>query len=112
LKDEEEKSDYEKAISRYYEGDRVRTVIQMKVDTKAADAIADKVATLPEIEDLFLVIGDADLIGKASFENYSALKKFIVDRLSKIEGMRDTKTLMIVTTFKERGEIRVEEQKS
>ena len=84
----------------------------MKVETKEADTIAERIASLPEIEDLFLVTGDSDLIAKASFENYGSLKSFIVERLSKIDGVRDTRTLMVVTTFKERGKIRSEEQKS
>ena len=108
----EEKADYEGVISRYYGDESVKTIIQLKVETKDADVVAEKVARLPEIEDLFLVTGDADLIAKAGFENYSALKKFIVERLSKIDGVRDTKTLMVVTTFKERGKVRSEEQKT
>lgn len=109
---DEEKSDYEKAISSYYGEEQVKAIIQIKVDTKEADVIGEKVARLPEIEDLFLVTGDADLIAKASFESYSELRLFIVDRLSKIDGLRDTKTLMIVTIFKEKGNLRTEEQKS
>jgi len=107
-----ERSDYEGVISRYYGDDQVKSIIQMKVETKEADTIAEKVASLPEIEDLFLVTGDADLIAKASFENYNSLKSFIVERLSKIDGVRDTRTLMVVTTFKERGKLKSEEQKS
>jgi len=107
-----ENSDYEGVISRYYGDDKVKSIIQMKVETKEADIIAERVAALPEIEDLFLVTGDADLIAKASFDNYAALKSFIVERLSKIDGVRDTRTLMVVTTFKERGKPRSDEQKS
>ena len=107
-----ENSDYEGVISRYYGDDKVKSIIQMKVETKEADIIAERVAALPEIEDLFLVTGDADLIAKASFDNYDALKSFIVERLSKIDGVRDTRTLMVVTTFKERGKPRSDEQKS
>ena len=107
-----ENGDYEGVISRYYGDDKVKSIIQMKVETKEADVIAEKVASLPEIEDLFLVTGDADLIAKASFDNYDALKSFIVERLSKIDGVRDTSTLMVVTTFKERGKLRSDEQKS
>ena len=107
-----EKADYEGVMSRYYGDDAVKSIIQLKVETKEADAIAEKVAQLPEIEDLFLVTGDADLIAKTSFENYNALKKFLVERLSQIEGIRDTKTLMVVTTFKERGKVRTGEEKT
>ncbi len=106
------KQDYEGVMSRYYGDDQVKSIIQMKVDTKEADVIAEKVSSLPEIEDLFLVTGDADLIAKASFQNYNSLKSFMVERLSKVEGVRDTRTLMVVTTFKERGKLRSEEQKS
>jgi len=108
----EEKADYEGVISRYYGDESVKSIIQLKVETKDANVVAEKVAQLPEIEDLFLVTGDADLIAKAGFENYNALKKFIVECLSKIDGVRDTKTLMVVTTFKERGKVRSEEQKT
>ena len=107
-----ENSDYDEVISRYYGDDKVKSIIQMKVETKEADIIAERVAALPEIEDLFLVTGDVDLIAKASFENYDSLKSFIVERLSKIDGVRDTRTLMVVTTFKERGKPRSDEQKS
>jgi len=108
----EGKADYEGVISRYYGDESVKSIIQLKVETKDADVVAERVAQLPEIEDLFLVTGDADLIAKAGFENYSALKNFIVERLSKIDGVRDTKTLMVVTTFKERGKIRSDDQKT
>lgn len=107
-----EKTDYEKVITRYYGDDAVKSIIQLKVETKEADTVAEKIAQLPEIEDLFLVTGDTDLIAKAGFENYAALKNFIVERLSKIDGVRDTKTLMVVSTFKERGKIRSGEEKT
>ena len=108
----DEKADLEQVISTYYGDEQVKSIIQMKVETKEADTIAEKVSRLPEIEDLFLVTGDADLIAKVSFDNYNSLKKFIVEKLSKIDGVRDTKTLMIVTTFKERGKLRADEEKS
>jgi len=99
-------------MSKYYGDDQVKSIIQLKVETKEADIIAEKVANLPEIQDLFLVTGDADLIAKVSFENYGLLKRFIVEKLSKIDGVRDTKTLMIVTTFKEDGKLKANEEKS
>lgn len=109
---QEERCDYEEVISSYYGDDGVKSIIQIKVETKEADKIAERVAGLPHIEDLFLVTGDTDLIGKASFNSYPELKRFIVENLSKIEGVRDTKTLMVVTTFKERGALRSGDEKS
>jgi len=108
----EEKIEIDQVMSKYYGDEQVKSIIQMKVETKEADSVAEKVARLPEIEDLFLVTGDADLIAKVCFDNYGLLKKFIVEKLSKINGVRDTRTLMVVTTFKERGKMRAEEEKS
>ena len=45
----EEKADYEGVISRYYGDESVKTIIQLKVETKDADLVAEKVAQLPEI---------------------------------------------------------------
>jgi|YelNatPaOPRAMG01_1025707.scaffolds.fasta_scaffold04699_10 DNA-binding Lrp family transcriptional regulator len=110
--DNDDRADFEQVMARYYGDERVKSIIQIKVDTKETDAIAEKVSKLPEIEDLFLVTGEADLIAKVRFENYNALKRFIVDKLSKIDGVRDTRTMMVVTTFKEGGKLRPEEEKS
>jgi DNA-binding Lrp family transcriptional regulator len=57
----EGKADYEGVISRYYGDESVKCVIQLKVETKDADVVEEKVAQLPEIEDLFLVTGRAPL---------------------------------------------------
>lgn len=108
----DDRADFEQAISKYYGDEQVKSIIQIKVETKEADIIAERVSRLPEIEDLFLVTGEADLIAKVNFENYGALRKFIVAKLSKIEGVRDTRTLMVVTTFKERGRLKTEEENS
>lgn len=110
--DKVDKGDYEKAISSYYGEEQVRAIIQMKVDTKEADVTAEKISSFPQIEDLFLVTGDTDLIAKVGFDNYTEMKNFIVDKLSKVEGIKDTKTLMIVTAFKEKGDLKIGEQKS
>jgi DNA-binding Lrp family transcriptional regulator len=56
------------------------------------------------------VTGDTDIFAKARFPSYAALKKFIVDDVADIEGVKETKTFMVVTTFKERGKVREEEE--
>ena len=70
--------------------------------------MAQKIADFDYIEDVFLVTGDTDIIAKARFPNYASLKKFIVDEVADINGIKETKTFMVVTTFKEKGKIRVE----
>jgi DNA-binding Lrp family transcriptional regulator len=93
-------------LSSYYGDEEVTVIITLKVETKDADEVCDGVSLLTPVVDVFLVTGDTDMVVKAKFRNYSHLKKFLVDELSHIQGVRDTKTLMVVATFKENGKTR------
>jgi len=97
--------DYEKVISRYYGDEQVAAVVMLKVDTKEADAVAKKVAAFDRVEEVFMVTGDVDIICKVRFANYKDLKGFVLESLAGISGIKDTKTLMVVTTFKECGKV-------
>lgn len=96
-------AEYDKVISTYYGEEQVIAVVTLKVDTKEADKIATELAEIEPIEDVFLVFGDTDIILKAKFMNYKEVKDFVVNQIGKIEGVRETKTFMVVTTYKERG---------
>ena len=102
-----EGSDLDKVMSNYYGEDQVAAIITVKADTKEAENIAVRIAKFDLIEDVFLVTGDTDIIVKARFENYVGLKEFVLKSLAPIKGIKDTKTLMVVTTYKERGVTRV-----
>lgn len=104
-----EGSNLDKVMSDYYGEDQVAAIITIKADTKEAEKIATKVAKFDLIEDVFLVTGDTDIIAKARFENYAGLKDFVLKSLAPINGIKDTRTLMVVTTYKERGVPRVVE---
>jgi DNA-binding Lrp family transcriptional regulator len=82
---------------------QVSAVVTLKVDTKEADRIAGEIAQFEPIEDLFLVTGDTDIVAKARFRDYKELKEFLLKSLAPISGIKDTKTLIVVMTYKERG---------
>ncbi len=107
--EDKDKKEFEEVISSYYGEEQVAALVTFKIDTKGSDQVAQKIASYPYIEDVFLVTGDTDIIAKARFPNYAALKKFIVDDIADIDGIKETKTFMVVTTFKERGEVRVDQ---
>lgn len=96
-------TELDEVISHYYGGDQVTAVVTLKVDTKEADRIASEVARFDAVQDCFLVTGDTDIIVKARFADYRGLKEFVVRSLAPIAGIKDTKTLMVVTTYKESG---------
>src|SRR5437879_11822179 len=95
--------DMEQALTALYGEDQVAAIITLKVDTKEADRIATEIAGFDVIQDVFLVTGDTDIIAKARFPNYRGLKDFVLNSLAPITGVKDTKTLMVVTTYKESG---------
>jgi DNA-binding Lrp family transcriptional regulator len=98
--------DMDLALSALYGEDSVAAVITLKVDTKEADRIAKEVAKFDAIQDVFLVTGDTDIVAKARFVNYKGLKDFVLSKLAPIPGIKDTKTLMVVTTYKEGGAVK------
>ncbi len=110
--EDKDKKEYEEIISSYYGEDQVAALISFKIDTKGSDLVAQKIAGFDHVEDVFLVTGDTDIIAKARFPNYASLKKFIVDDVAGIEGVKETKTFMVVTTFKERGKVREPEEET
>ena len=98
--------DIDDALSMLYGEDSVAAIITLKVDTKEADRIATQVAKFDVVQDVFLVTGDTDIIAKARFQNYKGLKDFVMKSLAPITGVKDTKTLMVVTTYKEAGALK------
>ena len=96
-------ADYERVISTYYGEDPVTAIINLKVDTKEVDQLATQVADFACVEDVFLVTGETDIVVKAQFRDYRMLKDFVVTDLANLVGIKDTVTLMVVTTYKERG---------
>ena len=98
--------DIDDALTMLYGQDAVSAIITLKVDTKEADRIASQVAKFTEVLDVFLVTGDTDIIVKTRFTNYRGLKDFVMKMLAPIPGIKDTKTLMVVTTYKEAGAVR------
>jgi len=101
-----QQSDNDSILSSYYGDEEVTAIITLKVETKDADTVSEGVSMLKPAVDVFLVTGDTDIVVKAKFRNYSQLKRFLVEELSAVKGVKDTKTLMVVATYKEKGELR------
>jgi len=96
-------ADYDSVISTYYGDEQVLAIIMVKVDAKHADKMAQEISDFDCVEDIFLVTGDTDIVLKARFSSYKELKGFVVSGMGKLEGIKDTKTLMVVSTYKEKG---------
>ena len=96
----------ESAFSKVWGDEHVVALVALKVETAEADGVANDVSRFPEVEDVFLVTGDTDIFLKVRFPQYDELKEFVLHRLPGVKGIRETKTLLVVTAYKEGGEAR------
>jgi DNA-binding Lrp family transcriptional regulator len=93
----------DKVLANYYGGEGVTALITLKVDTQNVEKLAVEITKFEDVEDVFLVTGDIDIIAKGHFKNYDSCNDFILKSIRSLEGVKDTRTLMVVTTYKERG---------
>ena len=93
----------DKILADYYGDEGVTALITLKVDTQNVETLASKISKYDHVEDVFLVTGDIDIIAKAYFENYESCNKFVLGTVRPLKGVKDTKTIMVVTTYKEKG---------
>ncbi len=96
----------EGAFTKVWGDDNVVALIALKVETTEADHVASEASKFPEVEDVFLVTGDTDIFLKVRFPHYKELKEFVLHRLPEVKGIRESKTLLVVTAYKEAGERR------
>lgn len=83
--------------------DPVRTIILLKVDQARRQALAETLIKQRFVEDVLQVTGDADLVVKCMFPIYSEMRKFVSETVGTLPGIREQKTFMAVTIFKEHG---------
>ena len=92
-------------MSRKSEKDGLKAIIAVKVDSSQGEDIARRMSELEPVKTVYMVTGEADLMLRAQFNSNEQMKMFIVDRLAAMKGVRETKTMMVVSTFKEDGEM-------
>ncbi|MGC8581423.1 MAG: Lrp/AsnC family transcriptional regulator [Thermoplasmata archaeon] len=96
-------NDMDDVVSSFYGDDQVTAIITIKVDSKEVEKAAMELSKLNEIQDVFLVAGDTDIVIKTKFDNYQHLKEFVTRLLPPVVGLRESKTMIVVSTYKENG---------
>lgn len=70
-------------------------------ETRSQRDVAKKIAKFPEVQDLFIVSGDWDMIMKTKAKDAESAGNFVVDKLRKIEGIGRVVTSIAFATEKE-----------
>jgi Lrp/AsnC family leucine-responsive transcriptional regulator len=63
--------------------------------------VAEEIAKFPEVQEVYIITGDWDLLIKIRAESVDAVGKFVVDKLRLINGLEKTLTCMVFETVKE-----------
>jgi DNA-binding Lrp family transcriptional regulator len=67
--------------------------------------IASDIAKFPEVQEVYIVTGDWDLLIKLRAENVEKVGKFVIDNLRLVKGIEKTLTCMVFETCKETTEL-------
>jgi Lrp/AsnC family leucine-responsive transcriptional regulator len=70
--------------------------------------IASDIARFPEVQEVYIITGDWDLLIKLRAKDVDAIGKFVIDQLRLVRGIEKTLTCMVFENCKETTEIRIE----
>jgi len=68
------------------------------INTKpgAEEQVYSQLAALANIDEIYTLFGEYDIIVKAESKDYPLLENLIVSKIRNIKGIVDTKTLMVI----------------
>jgi Lrp/AsnC family leucine-responsive transcriptional regulator len=90
-------------LKKYYEGKIVTALVGIKTDVNRVDQVAKNLSGNKGVEDIFIVTGDFDIVIKVRFPEFWNLQEFLVEELSKLPGVKESKTMMVLSTIKDMG---------
>ena len=74
------------------------------------DHVAARIYRFPEVRSVHLVSGSQDLRVVVEGDSLRAVAAFVSDRLAVVDGVKSTETHFLLKTYKDGGEILVEDQ--
>ncbi len=85
----------------YYDNRIVTALIGIEADINNVEKIGKLIGENKNVEEVFIVTGDYDIIIKVRFPDYMSLEKFIVNELNSIQGIKKSKTMMVLSIIKD-----------
>lgn len=76
-------------------------IIGLRVEPSKLDEVAKEVSALDEVKYVAVTTGDSDIMMQAYFRNNDDLSTFLITRLTKIDGVIEINTSLILGVFKQ-----------
>jgi|YelNatPaOPRAMG01_1025707.scaffolds.fasta_scaffold10300_7 DNA-binding Lrp family transcriptional regulator len=90
-------------LGKYYGNKIVTALIGIETDVNLVETIGRELAKENNVEDVLIVTGQFDIVLKVRFPDYEEFQRFIVNRLSRMSGIKGSKTMMVLSIKKEMG---------
>ncbi len=82
-------------------GHTTRIFVGIEADVSQLEAIACRLATIPEIHSVHIVTGNYDLIVEAALNSSDQLLSFLLDNVAAIPGIKRTETCHVLRAVKQ-----------
>ena len=73
--------------------------VMLKVEPGTLHTVADAIADLEIVSEMYSVVGDYDLIAKVYVESFEHLAEIVNDRIHKVPHLRETKTVITFDAY-------------
>ena len=77
----------------------ITAIVLVHVDSDRIPEVAEAIADIDGVSEVYSVTGGADLVAMVRVHEHEALADVIADRLSKVSGVRRTRTHIAFRTY-------------
>lgn len=86
----------------------VLAILNIFVESKEMDKVVDALTKMPEVVDVYEVTGEFDVVALVSTEDLFSFRRFLKDKVLKINGVKSTVTSIILHVHKKDGKVPAE----
>lgn len=83
----------------------VKAFVNIFIESKELDSVAEALMKLPEVTDIYEVTGEYDIVALVTTDTISSFRDFLKNKILKINGIRSTVTAMVIYTHKREGQL-------
>ena len=80
-------------------GRMITAIVHIDADAARIPEVAQQVAELPQVSEVFSVTGEVDLIAMVRVREHEELADVIADAISKVDGVLHTQTYIAFRTY-------------
>jgi DNA-binding Lrp family transcriptional regulator len=73
--------------------------VMLKVEPGTLHKVAEAIADLEIVSEMYSVVGDYDLLAKIYVESFDDLAVTVIDRMQKVPHIRETKTVITFDAY-------------